>query len=107
MTRPISESHISSGSVSFSSVGTLAFEPASTSRKMPMDSSRGPLDSGENGLSGESGSAAFLKNCAANSWYGSATSSQAFSTPARRACRSVSRSRTDRTATWCSAAIRS
>ena len=82
-------------------------DPASTSRWMAMDSSRGPSDSGEKGLSGLSGSAAFLKNCAANSWYGSATSSHAFSTPAIRASRSFSRSSTGRTATRCSAPIRS
>lgn len=47
-----------------------------TRRCTSMAASRGPSDSGEKGLSGLSGSAAFLKNWAANSWYGSAMSSQ-------------------------------
>lgn len=63
-----------------------------------MASSRACSDSGEKGLSGLSGSAAFLKNCTANSWYGVAMSSHAFSTPPSRASRSVSRSSTSRTA---------
>ena len=44
--------------------------PASTSRWTAMASTRACSDSGEKGLSGLSGSAAFLKNCTANSWYG-------------------------------------
>ncbi len=93
--------------MSRSSSGTLVFAPASTARWMLIASSRACSDSGEKGLSGLSGSAAFLKNCTANSWYGVAMSSQTFSTPARRASRSVSRASTSRTAAWCSAAIRS
>ncbi len=72
-----------------------------------MASTRACSDSAEKGLSGLSGSAAFLKNCTANSWYGVAMSSHTFRTPASRASRSVSRARTSRIATLCSVAIRS
>ena len=61
--------------------------PRGTARWTP----RGPrTDSAENGLSGEVGSAAVLKNVAANAWYGALTSMPACSTPRSRAAKSVS-----------------
>ena len=48
---------------------------------MEIAASRAATESSENGESGLSGSAAFLKNWAAKRWCGSATSSQPSSTP--------------------------
>ena len=59
-----------------------------------MLASRASADSGENGDSGLVGSAAFLKNVPANSWYGAATATHEVSTPRSRAAKSDSRSST-------------
>ncbi|MGX1367921.1 hypothetical protein RKD19_003280 [Streptomyces canus] len=67
-TSPIWDSHINSGRMSRSSSGTFVFvAPRNTSRCTAIASTRACSDSGEKGLSGLSGSAAFLKNCTANS----------------------------------------
>ena len=84
-------SQSSSGSSLRSSGSSFAVEPSTTSRKIAMAASRAGDDSRENGLSGDVGSAAVLKNVAANEWYGAFTS-----TPACRVARSrVAKSRSD------------
>ncbi len=72
-----------------------------------MLASRAGVDSSLNGESGLDGSAAFLKNGAANSWFGSATSSQASSTPSSRSANDVVPASTSSAAAACSSWSRS
>src|SRR5260370_377653 len=61
-TIPIWYSHNSSGSSGRSKGSIFALDPSTTSWRMLMAASRAGADSGENGLSGLAGSAAFRKN---------------------------------------------
>lgn len=106
-TSPICINHINCGSSGASSGSLLTSAPAMQRSWMEIAASRAAAESSENGESGLSGSAAFLKNWAAKRWYGSATSSQPSSTPLTRTVRSPSPSSTGRTAAACSPAIRS